>query len=502
MGLFTLSPDKARAAADQLSRANLPMPPNPTLATALRTAAHTFLYDNPGTCVTDHYGHTLHRQVLGRQAFLTSWALSSNMNMTTTPSPTADPSLPVTSEFLLRDGSLCQTAAITLMMMADLIGAPDGHLWDLNPTAVQAPIAPTNANTGAYQAPPFHNEVLAATSEALITTTFDPNNSAPHSVLNIQSTPCILAILDAAHRFNVIVHRTNPNNLPATFGLQMPEIDAGGGGTFGVYLLERDGRFILLIGVPSASLATRGPVSFDRNGVVLTTFNLMQINLALTGQPLLSPESSAYLNGTSPSSSRAAIAGVLARGDIDVPYFTPSQRGGQASVSVETHGDRMRNGGKASAEGAGQMSKKLGRVATTMEKRGELGGKASAEGAGQYSKNLDRDAKTMEKRGELSAEGAGKMSKNLDRIALTMEERGHKKRKPRMPLSGAAKVARDQKNLRDREKRKADKAKRWTCKTCQKTGSKGNRMRGMPKHLEESPDCNRGGDFLASFDCP
>ena len=277
---------------------------------------------------------------------MTSWPPSNNQAMTTSPSITADPNLPVTHAYVRGDGDLSQTGAISLTIAADVTGVPGDvnmiDMIDMNPLSVNNDVPPTN--NGVFTAPAFNSSVLRQTSKALLRESFDLSNTTPHSVMIAQSTPVIKALLDAASSLGVRVHRTDRARLLSTFGLQMSEIDYGGARNSGVYLLERDGRFILLVAVPSASIAAPGPASVNRNGVVTTTFNAMQITRALTGQPLLDPESSAYIGGTRPSSSSSAMVDLLARSNVNVPYISASQRGGKATV--DSHGPQLANGGK------------------------------------------------------------------------------------------------------------------------------------------------------------
>ena len=342
----TLSPEDARAAAYQLSLANHRMPPSPNVANALRVAANAHFNSLRDTSITNHYAHNLFQEHYSRILFLTSWPLANNLNMSVEPSTTADPTLPVTYGYLLEGGELCTTAAVTLAMGDDLTENPDVNMIDMNPIAVgNGNNVPPSNNSGAYQPPSFHGQVLSSTSEALLRGNFDPDNTTPHAVIMAQSAPVTRALLAAASRIGASVHRTTADSLLATFGLSTGQIDGGGGGNFGVYLLEQGGRFILLVAVPSASLATAGPVSRNRNGVVLTTFNLMQVTRALTGQPLLDANSSAYIGGTNPSSSVRALADVVERCEGGASYSTPSQRGGRATV--ESHGPQMANGPRA-----------------------------------------------------------------------------------------------------------------------------------------------------------
>ena len=351
--LFSLSTAVSQTAATQLSGASDAMPPNSTLANALRETAHAQFNQISNTLMTDNYGHTLYRESTSGFLLLTSWPLSSDRNMTTTPSPVANPELPVTFCYQLENGEVCVTGAFSTAIAADLTGDPNANIFDLNPISVDTATAPTNNNSGVYTAPPFNTRVMAEMSATLLRTTFDQSNASPHSVIMVQSAPAIRALLAAAPPLGIIVHRTDPERLFNTFGLLMEQIDFGGAGNFGIYLLQRGTRFVLVVGVPSASLASGGPVSFSRNGVVMTTFNLMQMSLALTGQPLLNDESSTYITVTRPSSSDRAMTDVLERCDPNASYSTPNQRGGKASgpASVATHGPQMRLGGLASTSG-------------------------------------------------------------------------------------------------------------------------------------------------------
>ncbi|GMI48726.1 hypothetical protein TrCOL_g5688 [Triparma columacea] len=347
--LFSLRTAVSQTAATQLSGASDAMPPNSTLANALRETAHAQFNQISNTLMTDNYVHTLYQESTSGHLFLTSWPLSSDRNMTTTPSPVANPELPVTFCYQLENGEVCVTGAFSTAIAADLTGDPNANIFDLNPISVDTATAPTNNNSGAYTAPPFNTRVMAEMSATLLRTTFDQSNASPHSVIMVQSAPAIRALLAAAPPLGVTVHRTDSERLLNTFGLLMEQIDFGGAGNFGIYLLQRETRFVLVVGVPSASLATGGPVSFSQNGVIMTTFNLMQMTLALTGQPLLNDESSTYINVTRPSSSDRAMMDVLERCDPDASYSTPYQRGGRAGgqANMETHGMRMRLGGLA-----------------------------------------------------------------------------------------------------------------------------------------------------------
>ncbi|GMI30641.1 hypothetical protein TrCOL_g1371 [Triparma columacea] len=342
--LFSLSPVAAQAAATQLSGASDAMPPNSTLATALRESAHAQFHQISNSLMTNNYGHTLYRESPSRFLLLTSWPLSSNHNMTTTPSPVANHELPVTYSYQLQNEEVCTTGAISITIAADLTGDPNANILDLNPISVDTATAPTNNNSGAYTAPPFNGQVMAALSATLLRATFDESNASPHSVIIVQSRPAIRALLAAAPPLGIIVHRTDPERLFNTFGLLMEQIDFGGAGNFGIYLLQRGTRFVLVVGVPSAALATGGPVSFNRNGVIMTTFNVMQMSLALTGQPLLNNESSTYITVTRPSSSDRAMTDVLERCDPDASYSTPSQRGGRiGNKEGKAEGGRIGN---------------------------------------------------------------------------------------------------------------------------------------------------------------
>ena len=334
------------------------MGPNPNLGKTLRSTAFAAFKQNPNTRITNNYGHTFFQKSSSRFLFMTSWPPSNNQAMTTSPSITADPNLPVTHAYVRGDGDLSQTGAISLTIAADVTGVPGDvnmiDMIDMNPLSVNNDVPPTN--NGVFTAPAFNSSVLRQTSKALLRESFDLSNTTPHSVMIAQSTPVIKALLDAASSLGVRVHRTDRARLLSTFGLLMSEIDYGGGSNFGVYLLERDGRFILLVAVPSASIAAPGPASVNRNGVVTTTFNAMQITRALTGQPLLDPESSAYIGGTHPSSSSSAMVDVLARSNVNVPYSSAPQRGGRAGgkASVDSHGPQLANGARAGGRAGGR----------------------------------------------------------------------------------------------------------------------------------------------------
>ena len=331
------------------------MGPNPNLGKTLRSTAFAAFKQNPNTRITNNYGHTFFQKSSSRFLFMTSWPPSNNQAMTTSPSITADPNLPVTHAYVRGDGDLSQTGAISLTIAADVTGVPGDvnmiDMIDMNPLSVNNDVPPTN--NGVFTAPAFNSSVLRQTSKALLRESFDLSNTTPHSVMIAQSAPLIKALLDAASSLGVRVHRTDRARLLSTFGLQMSEIDYGGARNSGVYLLERDGRFILLVAVPSASIAAPGPASVNRNGVVTTTFNAMQITRALTGQPLLDPESSAYIGGTRPSSSSSAMVDLLARSNVNVPYISASQRGGKATV--DSHGPQLANGGRAGGRGRGGL---------------------------------------------------------------------------------------------------------------------------------------------------